>query len=915
MSSIFNIELFGEKGFERKRCPTCGRFFWTLNPEIELCGDQPCVEYSFLGNPPVQSSLKLTDIRETFLSFFEEHGHERIGRYPVVARWRDDVFLVGASIYDFQPWVTSGTVPPPANPLTISQPSIRLTDIDNVGRTGRHLTEFEMMAHHAFNFDDKEIYWNNRTVELCFDLFTERIGIPPDKLTFIEDLWRGGGNAGEDFEVLVDGCEIATLVFMQYKVQNGDLVPMSTRVVDTGYGLQRILWLTKGTPTIYDAIFGDVLDFLRGEIGLGRPEEQIFLEASKLSGQMELSSKESISKLRAKIASRIEIEPDELESLMHPHELVYAIADHTHALIFMMGDGVVPSNVGAGYLARLLIRKSLRYFRELGLELPLRELVSCQIQTLSLDFPEFKEIADEILEIVDVEEDRHRQVLRRGEVLVKRVTKDLRAKKTSNIPTERLVEFYDSHGLTPGFVKDIAEEQGVQVSIPEDFYAQVAARHEKPKPEVEEETTFKDLSEKISGIPPTKLLFYEDPYLNSFSAKVLKVIDDGWVVLDQTAFYSEGGGQPADYGIIKSAQGEGKVGNTQRIGNIILHLMKDSIPAVGETVSCLVDWDRRKKLMRSHTATHIVNGAARRVLGQHVWQCGAQKGLDVNRLDITHHKHLDAEQVKEIEMTANSFLVTNTPINVSFVPREEAEQKYGFRLYQGGAVPGREIRVVQIGDWEVEACGGTHCRSTGEVGLIKLLRSERIQDGVERLVYAVGPSAVELIQERDMLLETASSLLGVPVLKVDSALESVLNVNRKTERRLKQVEGELSRLLASSLLEGAEEVSGIKLITYSRSLEDIDFLIDLGGELSQREPKAVSVLFAVGETARVIVTVGDAAVNSGIHAGKLAEILSKSLGGGGGGKADFGQGGGPNVELVSKISSSLEELIRSQAGS
>jgi alanyl-tRNA synthetase len=174
---------------------------------------------------------------------------------------------------------------------------------------------------------------------------------------------------------------------------------------------------------------------------------------------------------------------------------------------------------------------------------------------------------------------------------------------------------------------------------------------------------------------------------------------------------------------------------------------------------------------------------------------------------------------------------------------------------------------------------------------------------------------VELIQERDILLETTSSLLGVPILKVDSALESVLDVNRKTEKRLREVEGELSGLLASSLLEGAEEVSGIKLITYSRPLEDIDFLIGLGGVLSRIEPKVVSVLFAVGDTARIIVTVGDAAVNSGIHAGKIAETLSKSLGGGGGGKADFGQGGGPKVDLVSKISSSLKELIRSQAGS
>ena len=911
MSSIFDIDLFKDKGFERRKCPSCGRVFWTLDPDVELCGDQPCVEYSFLGNPPVKADLGLADVREAFLSFFEERGHERIRRYPVVARWRDDVFLVGASIYDFQPWVTSGTVPPPANPLTISQPSIRLTDVDNVGRTGRHLTEFEMMAHHAFNFGDKEIYWNNRTVELCFDFFTERMGIQSNHLTFIEDMWRGGGNAGEDLEVMVGGCEVATLVFMQYKVQNGDLIPMSTRVVDTGYGLQRILWLTKGSPTIYDAIFEPILDLLREESGLGKPERELFLEASKLSGQIDVGGSESLSKLRAKVASRLGVPAGELERLMHPHERTYAIADHTNTLVFMMSDGVVPSNVGAGYLARLLIRKSLRYMGEIGLELPFREVVSLQIQILSSDFPEFKEIEGEILEIIAVEENRYRAVLRRGEVLVKRITNDLQAKDALSIPAGKLIELYDSHGLTPGFVKDIADGHGVRVYIPEDFYAQVAAKHEKPTSETEESEMLEDLAEKVSGIPNTRLLFYEDSTLDSFSAKVLKVIECKWVVLDQTAFYSEGGGQPADHGIIKSGLGEGKVADTQRIGNIILHLVEDVIPEIGETVSCAVDWDRRRKLMRSHTATHIVNGAARRVLGQHVWQCGAQKGLDVNRLDITHHQHLDRSQLKEIERIANTFLVTNTLIDVSLWPREEAEQKYGFRLYQGGAVPGREIRVVQIGDWEIEACGGTHCQSTGEIGLIKLIRSERIQDGVERLIYAVGPSAIGVVQERDTLLEKASSLLQVPIPKVGSALELTLEDSRKTEKRLEKVEGELSKLLASSLLSDAKKISGIKLVTYSRPLEDNEFLVHLAGVLSKKDPKVVSVLFGVGETARVIVAAGKTAVQSGANAGKLADTLAKSLGGGGGGKPDFGQGGGPWIEKISEISSSLDELIRS----
>jgi len=284
--------------------------------------------------------------------------------------------------------------------------------------------------------------------------------------------------------------------------------------------------------------------------------------------------------------------------------------------------------------------------------------------------------------------------------------------------------------------------------------------------------------------------------------------------------------------------------------------------------------------------------------------------LDINRLDITHHRHLDAEQLKEIEKIANSFLVTNTPVDVSWMPREEAERRYGFRLYQGGAVPGKEIRVVRVGDWEVEACGGTHCRSTGEVGLIKLIHSERIQDGVERLVYAVGPAAVEMVQDRDAVLEKASFLLQVPVPKIGSALESFLEASHQTEKRLEKIEAELSELLISSLLRDAKDVSGIKLVRYSRPLEDTEFLIRLAGGLSRREPRVVSVLLGTGETTRVVVSAGALAVQSGIHAGRLAENLAKTLGGGGGGKADFGQGGGPLVELVPQVSASIEKLIR-----
>ena len=261
------LEYFKTQGLTRKVCKSCGSAFWTRDTTRELCGDAPCEPYNFIGNP-VFKTHTLDSMREAYLSFFEKQGHTRIERYPVVARWRDDIYLTIASIADFQPFVTGGIVPPPANPLTISQPCIRLNDLDSVGRSGRHLTTFEMMAHHAFNTPSEEIYWKDRTVELC-DQFIASIGGDINKVTYKEHPWIGGGNAGPSVEVLIGGLEIATLVFMSLGREktpgtgidlNGEMYyPMKLRIVDTGYGLERLVWASKGSPTIYDAVFPEMV--------------------------------------------------------------------------------------------------------------------------------------------------------------------------------------------------------------------------------------------------------------------------------------------------------------------------------------------------------------------------------------------------------------------------------------------------------------------------------------------------------------------------------------------------------------------------------------------------------------------------------------------------------------------------------
>ncbi len=397
----YTLDYFKSEGFERKICKSCGSAFWTRDPEQEFCGDAPpCVTYNFIGNP-VFKPHNVSEMREAFLSFFERHGHTRLERYPVAARWRDDIYLTIASIADFQPFVTSGgVVPPPANPLTISQPCIRLNDLDSVGRSGgRHLTLFEMMAHHAFNTPEERIYWKDETVALC-DEFIKSIGGDPTRVSYKEHPWYGGGNAGASVEVLIGGLEVATLVFMNLGRQKTDkppvdvnggvpYYPMRLNIVDTGYGLERFVWASKGSPTIYDAVFPEMVSRLMRsahlENLLDNPEfTKIMggLSARFAGGVMDISGT-NLYNLRRKVADAISVPVDRLERIVVPIEKVYSIADHTRCLAYMLGDCIVPpSNVREGYLARLVLRRTLRMMNDLSMDEDLGDLIEAQMQVV-----------------------------------------------------------------------------------------------------------------------------------------------------------------------------------------------------------------------------------------------------------------------------------------------------------------------------------------------------------------------------------------------------------------------------------------------------------------------------------------------------------------------------------------------------
>src|SRR5205823_899670 len=378
--SEYEVELFRKQGFTRQTCSKCGKFFSSLAHHA-TCGEAPCQEYDFIGNSPFKKKLTYRAMREDFLSFLEQNGHARVKRYPIVARWRDDVFFVQASVYPFQPWVISGQASPPANPLAISQPCVRFVD------------------------------------------------------------------------VVFGGAEAATLVFMQNRELNGHRVPMDTTVVDTGYGLERLTWLSQATTSSYEAVFGDTLGYLKRATGAKRVDDRVLREYSKVAGMMKVESLADIREIRRKTAERVGITVEELVAQVSPLEALYIICDHARALIFLLGDGVVPSNAREGYFARLLVRRGLRALKDLNITYSLADTVSFMIDQIREDYPEFFFNKGDILKLLKVEETRYKETLEKGRVTVGKIAEELKAAGKA-FDVETLIELYDSHGLNPDVVRD-----------------------------------------------------------------------------------------------------------------------------------------------------------------------------------------------------------------------------------------------------------------------------------------------------------------------------------------------------------------------------------------------------------------------------------------------------------------------------
>ena len=765
-----------EIGLTRKACLKCGTHFWSADADRTLCGEPACLGgYSFIGRKSCEHKMDFIQVWQRFSNLFSRRGYTPIKRYPSISRWNPTSEFTLASITDFQPYVVRGTVKPPANPLVVPQTCLRFNDVDNVGITGRHNTGFIMIGQHAF--EPKHSFDQDRYFDDIHAWLVEGMGIPLEDIVYHEDAWAGGGNFGCSLEFFSGGLEIGNQVYTMYERDGDSLKGLDIRVLDMGMGQERPAWFSHGTPTSYEPNFPTVMERLFKIAGIGPEGEEKGLMTRFLpySGLLNLEEVDDIDKVWAGIADAIGADEGLLRRSVMMNAALYSIADHARGLLFALTDGGLPSNSGGGYNLRLIYRRAMNFIEKYGWDLDMGDVCHWHAEYLKPQFPEMLDSISEVREIVDHERGKFLQTREKARsTVLKLKEKDVRGQRVS---VDDLIRLYDSQGITP----DLLLDSGLDISVPPDFYARVSALHEGSEPP---SRTGKVLQYDLSSIHGTDILYYDDYLMLEFESEVLSVIDDN-VILKGTAFYPTSGGQLHDIGYLYGPT-DLEVVEVFTQDRVILHKVRGDLSGWGAGIKARgrIDEERRRQLAQHHTSTHIINGVAKSILGGHIWQAGAEKTEDKGRLDITHYESLSPPQLESIERRANEIISSSLPVTSMILPKDEAERRFGFRLYQGGAVPGETLRVIDIDGLDTEACGGTHLRNTSEAVRIILLGTKKIQDGIVRIEYVAGKRAKEIYEsDLDHLLRVMAVLSLEDPYDLVRACEGVFNI-WKTARKL-----------------------------------------------------------------------------------------------------------------------------------
>ncbi|MBQ4257905.1 MAG: alanine--tRNA ligase [Clostridia bacterium] len=864
----------------------------------------------------------LNEIREKFLSFFEAKGHLRLGSFSLIPNNDNSLLLINSGMAPMKKYFT-GEITPPRNRVTTCQKCIRTPDIDRVGITARHGTFFEMLGNFSFGdyFKNEAIPWAweflTETMEIPKDLlwpsvyeeddeayaiWRDKIGVPEERIVRLgkeDNFWEHGtGPCGPCSEIYFDrgekygcgkpdckpGCdcdrymEIWNNVFSQFNnMGDGTYTELEHKNIDTGMGLERLACVIQGVDNMFE------VDTIRN----------ILDTVCSISG--------------------VTYGADEKNDIS-----IRAITDHARASTFMISDGIIPSNEGRGYVLRRLIRRAARHGRLLGINRPfLSELCDVVIRENKAGYPELSEKQELIRKVISFEEAAFSKTIDQGLGILSELTKN-----GGVLSGEDAFKLYDTYGFPLDLTKDILAEKGM--TLDEDtFNACMSEQKKKARASRKAADAESWRSDGISfeNIEATKFTGYTE---NESKAKILSIVSSGEfapaaaegekviLVLDQTPFYAESGGQVGDTGEITSAGGVFKVLDTTKTnGGIYMHLgeVLTGEIVLGDEVTAGIDVHRREAIRRNHTAAHLLQAALRKILGTHVEQAGQLVTAEHLRFDFTHFSALTKEEITEVEALVNQEIMRFTEVTVNEMPIAEARALGAMALF--GEKYGEVVRVVRAGDFSIELCGGTHATNTAKLGLFKIVSEGSVAAGVRRIEAVTGEGVLSLIAEKQRLIDEASAAFKVnnsselPAKALQAAQEL-----REKDKQIEALSDKLAAMQSADLFENAQEIGGVTVLAEKIS-GSADALRTMCDQIREKAPKAAAILAAVdGGKITFAATCGKEAVALGLNAGKIVKAAAQAAGGNGGGRPDFAMAGGKATDRVEAALEAAVALIR-----
>lgn len=864
------------------------------------------------------------ELREKYLQFFASKDHLVLPSYSLIPENDPTLLMVGAGMAPFKPFFT-GKMKPPHPRITTSQKCVRTGDIENVGKTARHHTFFEMLGNFSFGdyFKREAIAWAWEFItkhleipeeqlwvtiypddEEAFDIWTKEVGVNPKRVVKLEDnFWEiGPGPCGPCSEIYVDlgpergcsdncvlGCdcdrylEIWNLVFTQFdRDEAGNYNPLAKKNIDTGAGLERIASVLQNKKSNFetDLIF-PIIEY-----------------ASKVSGvKYETSTKNDIS--------------------------LKVIADHARSMTIMILDGILPSNEGRGYVLRRIIRRAIRHGRLLGIETSfLAGAVDAVITIFGNVYPELVEKQDYIRKVISLEEERFHTTLAQGIELLSKLIADLKVTGKDVLDGKSAFKLYDTFGFPWELTAEILEEN--KFSLDKDAFDAAmneqrerarAARQENQRVSVPDLTGINvdSLKQDYNVTTAKVVLLWKD-------GKAVEQVHDGeevGIILDTTAFYAEGGGQAGDTGMIETEVGKVEIENAKKLANgTIYHIgmVVEGLIKVGDNVKILIDAEVKQATARNHTATHLLHAALKNIVGEHVNQAGSSVNSERLRFDFSHFEPLTTEQIEKIEQQVNEAILKAITVDISEKTQNEAKEMGAMALF--GEKYGDIVRVVNIKDCSVELCGGTHVNNVAEIGLFKIVSEAGVASGVRRIEAITGKLAYDKVNIVEKTLNKAASLLKSRNNEVVEKIEALLTQVKTLEQQLAVANSKMAQETASELLATAIDVNGVTIVNAEVEIEDMDGLRNLADLLRDKLTVGVIVLGAkiADDKVNFVVMATKDAVAKGIHAGNIIKETAKVAGGGGGGRPDMAQAGGKNPKKIAEALTMATEVITKQIG-